>query len=90
MQASKQQKLNELRKKKKEDAEGTSPKASDGELFNPYQSKKAFKKASATYTTSAVINYQEQDSNHLETVHPNSVSARHSHQYFTLIKGRLR
>ena len=36
MQASKQQKLNELRKKKKEDAEGPSPKAEEGELFNPY------------------------------------------------------
>ena len=46
------QEIAEIRKKKREAADGPSPKAEDGELFNPYQSKKAFQKASAKYAQS--------------------------------------
>ena len=49
----------------------------DGELFNPYSSKKAFQKAASTYTKPEVIPYLEMEQSNpddLETAHPNSVS----------------
>lgn len=36
MQSSKQQAKNELRKKRRDAQDGPSPKAEDGEMFNPY------------------------------------------------------
>ena len=61
MQSSKQQAKAELRKKRRDAAEGPSPKAEDGAMFNPYQSKKAFQKASASYTKPQQIDYEEVD-----------------------------